>query len=217
MSKPRGLDAIAGIAKRAEAEPRQAGNHPDPIRDPLDCQRAAPTHLWSPEDCGDLDIRISRSGLWHYLKTPIGREPMVQLFASVLTKEANGKHYLVTPVEKIGIQVDDVAFIALDFDIEPHTDGELLFLVTNVGDRVALRGTRHLRVEFDPETAEPTPYAPIRGALEARIDRKTFYRLAQRSVFRDNDKGERCFGFWSGGVFFPLAHGEAARELEQLS
>ena len=140
---------------------------------------------------------------------------MVRLFASVLTREADGRHYLVTPVEKIGLAVDDVAFVAVDFEAVADSAGALLRLVTNVGDRIALGPTRQLRVEIDPETGEPTPYAPVRGGLEARIDRKTFYRLVDRSVFLTNAAGERAFGFWSAGVFFPLAQGAAATALEQ--
>ncbi len=218
-SPPRGLDAIAEAAKVAEAGGART-------LDPRDEQRAAPVDSWSPEDCGDLDIRISRDGLWWYLGTPIGREPLVRLFASVLTLEADGKHYLVTPVEKIGIAVDDVAFVAVDFEIVDDPEGPLIRLVTNVGDKIALGPTRRLRVEIDAETGEPTPYAPVRGRLEARIDRKTFYRLVDRSEFIDLPAGgaeaggvapERAFGFWSAGVFFPLATGAAAEALERAA
>lgn len=212
---PRGLDAIAAAARRAQDGGGVAGR---PL-DPRDRQRAAPTHLWSPEFCGALDIRIDRNGLWWYLGTPIGREPLVRLFASVLTKEADDRHYLVTPAEKIEIQVDDVAFIVVDYEPAEDADGPLLLLVTNVGDKLALSAARGLRLQIDAETEEATPYAPVRGLLEARIDRKTFYRLVDLSSFetRDGADGapERVFGFRSGGAFHALAVGAAAERLER--
>ena len=161
-----------------------------------------PVHLWNPEFCGDLDMRIARDGTWFYLGTPIGRAPLVRLFSTILKLE-DGKYYLVTPVEKVGITVDDAPFVAVDFTTEGNgTDLNLTF-ETNVGD-FALAGAEHpIRVERDPETGEPSPYVMIRAGLEALIDRKSFYRLVDLCAHEDHNE-ERWFGLWSGGVFFPV-------------
>ncbi len=157
-----------------------------------------PVHLWNPDYCGDLDIEIRRDGLWFYLGTPIGREPLVRLFASILKRE-EGKYYLVTPVEKVGIRVQDVPFIAVDAEATGVGAGQELTFSTNVGDTVTAGSENPIRVERDPLTGEPSPYVHVRRGLEARIDRKTFYRLVDLGVHRDG-----WFGIWSGGQFFPI-------------
>lgn len=157
-----------------------------------------PVHLWNPPYCGDLDIEIRRDGLWFYLGTPIGREPLVRLFASILKLE-DGRYYLVTPVEKVGIRVADVPFIAVDAEAAGEGEGQVLTFTTNVGDEVAAGPGNPIRVERDPATGEPSPYVHVRRGLEARIDRKTFYRLVERGTHRDG-----WFGLWSGGVFFAV-------------
>lgn len=160
----------------------------------------APVHLWNPDYCGELDIRIARDGLWHYLGTPIGRPQLVRLFASVLRRDADDRYYLVTPVEKIGITVDDVPFVAVDFHVEGEGSGQSLVFLTNVGDEAAAGPENPIRLERNEKTGEPTPYVLIRGRLEARIDRKSFYRLVDIGEV----KGEH-FGVCSGGEFYPLA------------
>ena len=157
-----------------------------------------PVHLWNPVFCGDLDIEIRRDGLWFYLGTPIGREPLVRLFASILKLE-DGKYYLVTPVEKVGIRVQDVPFIAVDAEASGEGEAQVLIFTTNVGDEVTAGSENPIRVERDPVTGEPSPYVHVRRGLEARIDRKTFYRLVDLGVHRDG-----WFGIWSGGQFFPI-------------
>jgi len=157
-----------------------------------------PVHLWNPDYCGDLDIEIRRDGLWFYLGTPIGREPLVRLFASILKLE-DGKYYLVTPVEKVGIRVQDVPFIAVDAEASGEGGSQVLTFTTNVGDEVTAGSENPIRVERDPVTGEPSPYVHVRRGLEARIDRKTFYRLVDLGVHRDG-----WFGIWSGGQFFPI-------------
>ncbi len=157
-----------------------------------------PVHLWNPDYCGDLDIEIRRDGLWFYLGTPIGREPLVRLFASILKLE-DGRYYLVTPVEKVGIRVQDVPFIAVDAEAGGEGESQVLTFTTNVGDEVMAGSENPIRVERDPVTGEPSPYVHVRRGLEARIDRKTFYRLVDLGVHRDG-----WFGIWSGGQFFPI-------------
>ncbi|MDB2398776.1 hypothetical protein IMCC1933_03680 [Rhodobacteraceae bacterium IMCC1933] len=157
-----------------------------------------PVHLWNPPFCGDLDIRIARDGTWFYLGTPIGRPALVKLFSSILKKEA-GKYYLVTPVEKVGIQVDDAPFVAVDVD---HRDGDLHF-TTQVGDTMIAGPDHPIRVERDPETGEPSPYVLVRSNLEALIDRKSFYRLVDLGL-HEIWKGESWFGLRSQSTFFPM-------------
>ena len=160
-----------------------------------------PVHLWDPPFCGDLDIRIARNGQWWYLGTPIGRLELVNLFASVLKME-DGKYFLVTPVEKIGITVDDAPFVAADFRVEANGTQNLIF-ETNVGDETLAGPENPIRVVRDPETGEPSPYVHVRRGLEALIDRKSFYRLVDIGENREVE-GERWFGVSSGGQFFPI-------------
>ena len=157
-----------------------------------------PVHLWNPPFCGDLDIRITRDGTWFYLGTPIGRPELVKLFSSILKRE-DGKYFLVTPVEKVGITVDDAPFVAVDFEATGSGADQELRFVTHVGD-AAVAGPDHpIRVERDVETGEPSPYVLIRADLEALIDRKSFYRLVELGAHHDG-----WFGLWSSGQFFPV-------------
>ena len=161
-----------------------------------------PVHLWNPPDCGDLDMRIARDGTWFYLGTPIGRPELVRLFSTILRKD-DDRYVLVTPVEKVGIQVDDAHFVAVDFEVEGDGREQILSFETNLGD-MAVAGLDHpIRVERDAETGEPSPYILIRAALEALIDRKSFYRLVEIGAHSDVE-GTSWFGLWSTGQFFPI-------------
>ncbi|MEM6622869.1 MAG: DUF1285 domain-containing protein [Pseudomonadota bacterium] len=161
-----------------------------------------PVHLWNPPYCGDLDIRISRDGLWWYLGTPIGRQELVKLFASVLKLE-EGKYFLVTPVEKIGIKVDDAPFVAVDFSVADPGPAQVITFETNVGDLAIARADNPIRVVRDKKTGEPSPYIHVRRGLEALIDRKSYYRLID--IGEDEIVDEiSWFGLRSGGVFFPV-------------
>ncbi|TNC74925.1 DUF1285 domain-containing protein [Rubellimicrobium roseum] len=157
-----------------------------------------PVHLWNPPHCGDIDMRIARDGTWFYLGTPIGRPAMVRLFSSILRKDPEG-YVLVTPVEKVGITVDDAPFVAQD--VEPR-DGALVFR-TNVDEEVTAGPAHPLRVERDAQTGEPSPYLHVRADLWALIDRKTFYRLVDLGDVHPHD-GEDWFGVTSQGAFFPI-------------
>ena len=157
-----------------------------------------PVDQWNPPFCGDLDIKIAKDGRWSYLGSPITRFELVKLFSSILKKE-DGKYFLVTPVEKVGITVDDAPFVAVDFDQAGTGDRQMLTFTTQVGD-TALAGPDHpLRIVIDPETEEPSTYILVRANLEARLDRKTSYRLVEAGTHHDG-----WFGVWSGGVFFRL-------------
>lgn len=157
-----------------------------------------PVEKWDPPFCGDLDMRIARDGTWFYLGTPIGRPELVRLFSSIIRKDGDD-YFLVTPVEKVGITVDDAPFVAVDFDARGAGSDQVLVFETHVGD-VAEAGPDHpIRVERDPDTGEPSPYILIRRNLEALIDRKSFYRLVDIGAHHDG-----WFGLWSGGAFFPV-------------
>ncbi len=169
-----------------------------------------PVHLWNPPFCGDLDMRISADGTWHYLKTPIGRPALVKLFASVLKREGD-KYFLVTPVEKVGITVDDAPFLAVELKVEdgeprpapalPHQCGRLGRLRT--GSRAALRaGTRYRRAQALSARA-PRPLGKVTRAL--------FYDLVELGEERDVD-GARMFGVASGGEFFVMAPADSLKE-----
>lgn len=160
-----------------------------------------PVHLWNPPFCGDLDMEIKRDGTWFYLGTPIGREALVRLFASVLKLE-DGKFFLVTPVEKVGIRVEDAPFIAVDCDISGKGAEQVLRFTTNVGDEVTAGPDHAIRVDR-LEDGEPQPYLHVRRGLEAKIDRKTFYRLVDIARPASHE-GQDWLGLWSRGQFFPI-------------
>ena len=162
----------------------------------------APVHLWNPPFCGDLDMRIARDGTWFYLGTPIGRKSLVKLFSSIIRKDGDG-YFLVTPVEKVGITVDDAPFVAVDFHAEGEGENRKITFTTNVDDTVTAGPEHPLRLERDPDSGEPSPYVLVRANLEALIDRKSFYRLVDLGE-AGTVEGEDWFGVWSDGAFFPF-------------
>lgn len=157
-----------------------------------------PVHLWNPPFCGDLDMRIARDGTWFYLGTPIGRFELVKLFSSILRRDGDD-YFLVTPVEKVGITVDDAPFVAVDF----NRKGDDLVFETQVGDFATAGPNNPIRVVRDKVTGEPSPYVLIRANLEALIDRKSFYRLVDMGEEEMVD-GVAWFGVRSGGTFFGI-------------
>ena len=162
----------------------------------------APVHLWNPPYCGEIDIRIARDGTWFHEGTPIGRPAMVRLFASILKREG-ARFYLVTPVEKVGIQVEDAPFVAVDVTCDGTGAQQRLTFHTLTDDVVVAGPDAAIRVVHDAATGEPAPYIHIRAGLEALIDRKTFYRMVDLGTHEDVD-GTPWFGVWTGGVFFPI-------------
>jgi hypothetical protein len=173
--------------------------------------RLPPVHLWNPPFCGDLDMRIAADGTWYYLKTPIGRPALVKLFASVLKRE-DDRYFLVTPVEKCGITVDDVPFVAVELRLETPGSGQTLHFRTNVDDWVACGPEHALRFEPEEGTGGLRPYLHVRSNLWARVKRALFFDLVELGEQRDVE-GVRMFGVVSGGAFFAMA---PADEIEDL-
>jgi hypothetical protein len=169
-----------------------------------------PVHLWDPPFCGDIDMRIARDGTWYYLGTPIARAPLVQLFSTILRKDGE-QYFLVTPVEKVGITVDDAPFVAVDFDVTREAGSQCLAFTTNVGDLVLAGPDNPIRVETDPISNEPSPYIRVRANLDALIDRKSFYRLVELGEEREVDR-KPWFGVRSRETFFPIAEADALRQ-----
>lgn len=161
-----------------------------------------PVHLWNPECCGDIDMRIARDGTWYYMGTPIGRKPMVKPFSTIIRRDGDD-YFLVTPVEKCGIRVDDAPFVAVSLSVEGGGRDQLLRFITNVEDEVVAGIEHPLRVEIDALTGEPAPYLHVRVNLEALIHRNVFYQLVDLAVTEQCD-GRDWLGVWSSGQFFPI-------------
>ena len=158
-----------------------------------------PVHLWNPPFCGDIDMRIAQDGTWFYMNSPIGRKPLVQLFASVLRHDADGKYYLVTPVEKVGIRVDDAPFTAVRMRLEGVGQSQVIRFETNVDDEVTVDDAHTLRFAVEAGTDGLKPYVLVRAGLEALVSRALFYDLAAAGTVV-----EEWFGVWSSGQFFPM-------------
>ena len=161
-----------------------------------------PVHLWNPPYCGKLDIRIARDGTWFYLGTPIGRPQLVKLFSSILKREGMS-YFLVTPVEKVGITVDDAPFVAVDFDKDGEGKNQHLIFTTQTDDKMTASAENPIRFDNNPKTGEPTPYIVVRHNLEALIDRKSFYRLVDIATISQIN-GQDFYGVWSQNIFFPI-------------
>lgn len=169
-----------------------------------------PVHLWNPPFCGDLDMRIAPDGTWFYMGTPIGRPALVRLFSTILKRE-DGKHFLVTPVEKVGIRVDDAPFLAVEMqDEQSERGGRLLRFRTNVDDWVACDGGHRLRFEMAADGGL-TPYLHVRSDLWAKVTRALYYDLVDMGEERVVD-GQQMFGIESGGEFFAMADAKQVRE-----
>lgn len=165
--------------------------------------RKPPVERWNPPYCGDLDMRIAGDGTWFYLGTPIGRPALVRLFASVLKREGD-RHYLVTPVEKVGIKVDDAPFMAVELEVEKRGPEQSLIFRTNVNDVVRCDAEHSLRFEPEQGTGGIKPYLHVRRELWAKVTRALFFDLVELGEVREQD-GARLFGVRSAGTFFPIA------------
>jgi hypothetical protein len=156
-----------------------------------------------PQFCGDIDMRIGRDGTWFYHGSPIGRKPLVQLFASVLRREANGEYWLVTPVERARITVEDAPFTAVEVNARGAGRERELIFRTNLDENVIADVDHPIRVDHNPDTAEPRPYILVRDGLEARILRPVFYELVELAEPQPGGDPE-TYGVWSRNGFFAL-------------
>ncbi len=173
----------------------------DALADTSDDRR--PVERWNPEFCGEIDIVIKSDGSWWHEGSRIARKGMVELFASVLRKDADGITYLVTPAEKLSITVERAHFVAVRVDAKGEGEAQRLFFTTNLGDVVEVGEHTPLRIETDSKTGEPDPYVTVWGRLEAVLSRSTFYELVDLAVERETPQGSQL-GVWGGGIFFPL-------------
>lgn len=153
--------------------------------------------------CGDFGLSIRRDGTWFYRGSPIGRKPLVKLFASVLRRDDEGGYWLVTPAEKGRIVVEDVPFVAVEASIIGAGREQTVTLRTNLDEIVTVSREHPLRVETDPMSGAPAPYVLVRDRLEARLARPVFYDLVEHGE-EHSGGGTRILGIWSGGEFFRL-------------
>ncbi len=165
-------------------------------------QTNAPVHLWNQKFCGNLDIRIARDGTWFHEGSKINRPKLVKLFSSILKREGND-YFLVTPMEKIGIKVDDAPFLVNSINTTGTGKRQNILFTTNIGETIIVSDDNLLRMEFNHKTNEPSPYVTVRRNLEGLIDRKTFYRLVDLGTIEHYD-GDSWFGVWSKNTFFPI-------------
>jgi hypothetical protein len=180
----------------------------DPLQSLLTAARTGngklpPVHLWNPEHCGAMDLVIKRDGSWWHEKQRITRQRLTRLFSTILRKDDDGVHYLVTPVEKIAIEVEVAPFVATRVDTIGSGRSQSLVFTASF-DQIVEAGPDHpLTISFDPETGEPTPLIRVRDRLDALLTRPVFYELAELAV---EERGE--MGVWSHGVFYPLGDGD---------
>ncbi len=163
----------------------------------------APVHLWNPPFCGDIDMRIASDGSWHYQNSPIRRAAMVKLFSSILRLDDDGHYYLVTPVEKVRIQVDDYPFVAQLLEVEGKGKDQKLWFITNTEERILADKDHPIEAGIDPASDVPHPRLLCRGNLYALIARNVFYQLAEL-LEQGPLNGPSVPGVWSAGCFFAL-------------
>ncbi len=176
------------------------------MKEGKDGRKLPPVHLWNPDHCGDIGMEIRADGSWWHEGTRIGREKLIRLFATILRKDEDGQTYLVTPYEKVIVRVEDAPFLAIRVDRAGEGAAQTLAFTTNLGD-VTLAGPEcALRVEIDDATGEPAPYVLVRGRLEAKLTRATFYELVDLAVPSADD--ETLLGVWSQNMFFEIGRTE---------
>lgn len=169
-------------------------------------ERVPPVEKWDPPYCGDIGMRILADGTWLYQNSPIGRKALVKLFSRILRKDADGRTYLVTPVERVDVAVDDAPFLAVEMQVESHGPDQQLVFRTNVDDIVRCGPDHPLRFAREAGSGGLKPYVLVRGRLEALVTRALYYDLIELAE-PARGKDDESLGVWSGGVFFPLRVG----------
>lgn len=161
-----------------------------------------PVEQWNPDFCGDMDMVIKRDGSWHYQNSPIGRQRLVKMFSTVLKKEG-GDYFLVTPVEKLGITVEDAPFLVTQMTLKQNDEGQVIIFTDNCDNTIFLTQDNPLWVEQDEKTGEPSPYVMVRKNLHALIHRNVFYELVELAEERVIDD-QKHLGVVSAGEFYSL-------------
>jgi uncharacterized protein len=161
-------------------------------------KRLPPVEKWNPTHCGDSEMRIARDGTWFHMGSPIGRQELVRLFSTILRREPDGGFVLVTPVEKLDIEVEDAPFVAVEMKTEGEGADSRLAFRLNTGELVTADADHALR--FEQADDGPRPYLHVRGGLEALVARAVYYDIAERAISGDDDPP----GVWSNGAFFAL-------------
>jgi uncharacterized protein len=175
----------------------------DNIAKQISGQKYPPVHLWHPDFCGDIDIRIASDGAWFYMGSPIERAPLVKLFSSVLRFDDDGEYYLVTPVEKLKIKVDVAPLIVVEMFKDGKDEAKNITFRTLTDDLVPLDFDHPLIVTEHEKTKEPCPKVKVRGNLSALINRSVFYELVDKGTI-DPNGDQNIIGIWSSNIFFPL-------------
>ena len=164
--------------------------------------KVLPVEKWNPPCLGTMDLRIARSGIWYHEGRPIERQSLVRLFASILRRDEDGCYYLVTPVERWRIQVEDVPFIVVEMQVSGAGQAQSIYFRSNVDDWIRLGSDHPLRV--DNASGSPAPYVRVRGRLEALLGRPVYYELAEYVEERQLE-GRLMYAVYSQGMWFPLA------------
>jgi len=193
--KARSLDSIASATDQIEKEVAPQDKLP-------------PVHLWHPEHCGDIDIKITRDGRWFHEGGVISRPRMVKMFSRILRHDDDGFYYLVTPVEKMKIVVEDAPFVAVELVVTGKGADQVLTFTTNVGDLTIAGADHPIRVVIDPLTQEPSPYIHVRDNLDALISRSVYYDLVAMAEEVELD-GKPHIGIRSSGEFYSFGLAEA--------
>ena len=162
-----------------------------------------PVDKWNPEFCGDIDMKIMRNGKWFYMGTEIKRPAMVKLFSGILRLDSDNCYYLVTPVEKVRISVEDAPFIATSLISENKDNINHLYFITNVNEKILLTKNNPLEIKINNITEEPSPYIFVRKNLKALISRSVFYELIELATKKNID-GKDCLVLASAGEVFKL-------------
>jgi hypothetical protein len=171
--------------------------------------RLPPVERWNPPYCGDIGMAIRSDGTWMYQGSPIGRKPLVRLFSRVLRKDEDGRHYLVTPVEKVDVAVEDAPFLAVEMTVEGAGTQQVLTFRTNVDDIVVCARANPLSFVKEPRHDGLKPYLLVRGRLEALVTRALYYDLVELAEVCAVD-GRDTLGIWSSGDFFAMAPADEA-------
>ncbi len=201
-----GGGATLNIENIATALGSTGGGHDATEANGGPAQRALPpVERWNPPFCGDIDMRIARDGTWFYRGTPIGRPALVRLFSTILRKDSDG-YVLVTPVEKVGIKVEDAPFLAVEMTVAHRGTDQVLRFLTNVEDWVEAGASHPIR--FEKAACDGIkPYIHVRGDLWALVTRALVLDLVELGEIGEHD-GARCFGVASAGSFFPMANAD---------